>query len=544
VAVFVRVAGTGSTYGEPRRIAQEALRTASTLSELDAQHIDERLKQLRGLIATPPLPVGSDLFYEEDAVAILRRSCGVYDVGAGTSNAAAPPATARAGSAAKPDDKAKSAKPAAGAAAGKPGAAAAVAATPAAVDPALATAPTLVASDAPTLAERERLASSPPFSVAQRICQCITVLRDAVFKRAVYLQALKTETDHRGAPHVFYLPFVSLAASPVAPSLDDVDAQVLSAGSATAPATGLPVFDAATSAYPAPRDAASVLLRQAPSAPTDGAAIPPAYHTLKGVSPSTLHATMSARKPLTSEVADALQQCLAATKDLFAAEGVDTAAASFTLPASATDFVQREKSRMNDFHDYSLRRLREQVIELDGFLHDAPAAIASDVTERTAATVAATTRALTLSMRPDLEALQAKRKDHAARLRLNLADPNHATDLDALVAAEAQRAAETDALLTRARSQEEDAHKRAVARAAIDIAHSVNTCVMLVEDVVKPDDLKALPGESLSMRCVRAYRRCRLRSAANPDYPRWCPMQATKRLNLRNHRCASCANPC
>jgi hypothetical protein len=232
--------GLGQKYGQPRRIAQEALRSAAAQSEAAAAAIADSLAELQALLAASrdgtPMPPLSD----EERLAIWgaarllpsRRAAAETEAAGSAAAGAAAAAPPSAGASGKAAAAGKTTAPAAGAKGGavaksaKEGAKERDAATaagpstdaPAASAAAEALALQVTAAHMPT-PEPHAL---PPVPLSVRLRRVTVVLRDRLYARARSLQAFKTAPDIHGPLRPFFLPTVDLADTPLPTPLDAV----------------------------------------------------------------------------------------------------------------------------------------------------------------------------------------------------------------------------------------------------------------------------------------------------------------------------------
>jgi len=551
--------GIGSTYGEPRRVAQEKLRTAANDSEAAAAYLQGRVEELRMLLresagAVPATPLPAMVSPSEETVAVVRASYGMHDTAMTAPPAAAltttAPAAVPSGSGAAPSGAgaavagggrkgstgASTAAAAAAATAsagtgkaasgvgstgGKPAAGGSAAAgpspAPSAVPPpsTAAAASAAAAAQAALEADMARGKRAGPVPLAVRLRRCVQELRDAMFARAVHLGAFKVRADMHGPLRTFNLPFLSmLDAAPAAtqwrpsPPAFTGDGSVVPALSAPAPAPA-----PADGHVPAGGGADASLSAATPSAwvevcpllgDTDPTASAP--HTLKGPSPSSVATAARDRPAYLSLVHAALAECRSGTMALFARHGTPLASEA-DLPKSLLDFVSKEAVKADDNRESALRAFREQVAAVQAMLADVPALLIGDVVARSEARAAASLASNQRAVGNTLASLEAARLRHAGQLKLRLGDTNAAAELDALLAAERDRGVAVLRTLAAGATQESERFLAAIARCHADVAHATRMFLLTAEECVRAEDLVPLPGDELAVPVKLSHRR-------------------------------------
>ena len=227
-------------------------------------------------------------------------------------------------------------------------------------------------------------------------------------------------------------------------------------------------------------------------------------HTALGPSPGAAAAEAAALPPFLPSVQAALGDCFAATRALYAAEGIPLPGAPGAHPPGSPEeglpqpllaWAAEAGKRAGDLRDFSARRLRSACCRAEALLARAPAAVVGAVLARAVAGARASALGLVGAYRARAGGLEGERREHTAALRLALGDPNAAHSLAELCSAEAARSAALKAAMAEARASMLEARRAAAARAAAALAHSAALTCLLCQEVLAPWDLAPLPGD-------------------------------------------------
>jgi hypothetical protein len=209
-----------------------------------------------------------------------------------------------------------------------------------------------------------------------------------------------------------------------------------------------------------------------------------------------------------ASITDLEDRCRNETRDLYVSEGKEAALGPDGVPESLQNWLMESHAKALVHREKACRRLRAQVERLEVLLAKspvppdvdtlcAPAAGVVDVATRAQQRAVAMRRERKSAFDAKMSQWEARRTVHSGTLRPQLGSPNAAEELEALIAAEAERTREVqDGIRTTKR--EVLCELEALAGRFVDrMTANVAATMILLDTTVMRDDLGYLPGDEL-----------------------------------------------